>query len=140
MIPLRLVLDTNVIVSAALTPDGLPRAVLTLASTKPAKMYVSEPILDEYRQVLARPEIKIRPGVRNQFLQLIRSRARIVRPRRVAQLIKDPDDTKFLECAGAARADYLVTGNSTHFPAFWKKTKVVTPREFVDVVAPHLIR
>ena len=44
----------------------------------------------------------------------------------------------FLECADAARADYLVTGNQRHFPKFWKKTKVITPREFITLVAPHL--
>jgi predicted nucleic acid-binding protein len=51
----------------------------------------------------------------------------------------DPDDNKFLECADAARADYLVTGNPRHFPKFWKKTKVITSREFLSIVAPHLI-
>jgi len=42
--------------------------------------------------------------------------------------------------ADAARADYLVTGNQRHFPKFWKKTKVITSREFISIVAPHLIR
>jgi predicted nucleic acid-binding protein len=51
----------------------------------------------------------------------------------------DPDDNRFLECADAARADYLVTGNLRHFPRFWKKTKIITPREFIGLVAPHLI-
>jgi predicted nucleic acid-binding protein len=51
----------------------------------------------------------------------------------------DPDDNKFLECADAARADYLITGNQKHFPKFWKKTKVIMSREFIDLVAPHLI-
>lgn len=46
---------------------------------------------------------------------------------------------KFLECADAARADYLVTGNTRQFPKFWKKTRVITSREFMDIVAPHLI-
>jgi hypothetical protein len=32
-----------------------------------------------------------------------------------------------------------VTGNQKHFPTFWKKTKVITPREFISIVAPHLI-
>ena len=54
-------------------------------------------------------------------------------------MTKDPDDNKFLECADAAHADYLVTGNQRHFPRFWKKTKVITSREFIDIVAPHLI-
>jgi len=51
----------------------------------------------------------------------------------------DPGDDKFLECADAARADYLVTGNTRHFPKFWKKTKVITSLEFISIVAPHLI-
>lgn len=139
MIPLRLVIDTNIAVSAALKPDGLQRTVLLLACAKPATLYITEAILDEYRDVLSRRELKIRKGLRNQLLQLIRSRAHMVKPSRSLQAAKDPDDNKFLECADTARADYLVTGNQKHFPKFWKKTKVITSREFIDIVAPHLI-
>jgi predicted nucleic acid-binding protein len=52
---------------------------------------------------------------------------------------RDPADNKFLECADAARADYFVTGNQRHFPRFWKKTTVISSREFIGIVAPHLI-
>jgi predicted nucleic acid-binding protein len=51
----------------------------------------------------------------------------------------DPDDNMFLECADAARADDLITGNHRHFPKFWKKTKIITPREFIGLTAPHLV-
>jgi putative PIN family toxin of toxin-antitoxin system len=139
MIALRLVIDTNIVVSAALKPDGLQRTVLLLAITKPATMYVSEAILAGYRAVLARPELKIRKGLQQQLLRLIRSRSHSVKPSRPLEVAKDPDDDKFIECADAARADYLVTGNARHFPKFWKKTKVITSREFMDIVAPHLI-
>lgn len=139
MIPLRLVLDTNIVVSAALKPEGLQRTVLLLALTKPARLYVTDAILAEYAVVLARPELKIRKGVRQQLLQLIRSRAHRVNPARKLQVTPDPDDNIFLECADAARADYLVTGNTRHFPKFWKKTKVITSREFINIVAPHLV-
>jgi putative PIN family toxin of toxin-antitoxin system len=139
MIPLRLVLDTNIIVSAALKPDGLQRTVLLLALTKPARLYVSEAIFAEYASVLARPELKIRKGLRQQFLQLIKSRCYRVAPTKRLQLTADPDDNIFLEGVDAARADYLVTGNQRHFPRFWKKTKVITSREFISIVAPHLI-
>ena len=139
MIPLRLVIDTNILVSAAIKPEGLQRTVLLLATTRPATLYVSEAILSEYREVLARPELKIRKGLRQQLLKLIRSRSRLVKPSRALLVTKDPDDNKFVECADAARADYLVTGNSRHFPKFWKKTKVITSREFIDIVAPHLL-
>jgi putative PIN family toxin of toxin-antitoxin system len=139
MIPLRLVLDTNILVSSAIKPEGLQRTVVVLATTKPAALYVSEAVFSEYREVLARPELRIRKGLRQQLLQLIRTRSRTVTPSRALHVTKDPDDNKFLECADAARADYLVTGNARHFPNFWKKTKVITSREFLDVVAPHLI-
>jgi uncharacterized protein len=139
MIPLRLVIDTNILVSAALKPDGLQRTVLLLAITKPARLYVTDAILTEYRDVLARPELKIRKGLRLQLLQLIKNHAQVVKPTRPLHAAKDPSDDKFLECADAARADYLVTGNQRHFPKFWKKTKVITSREFISIVAPHLI-
>jgi putative PIN family toxin of toxin-antitoxin system len=139
MIPLRLVIDTNIVVSAALKPDGLQRTVLLLAITKPARLYVSDAILDEYLEVLARPKMNIRKGPRQQLLQLIRNRAYRITPARRLQVTPDPDDNKFVECADAARADYLVTGNQRHFPKFWKKTKVISSREFISIVAPHLI-
>ncbi len=139
MIPLRLVIDTNILVSAALKPDGLQRTVFVLAIAKPAKLYVTEAILAEYREVLARPEFKIRKGLRQQLLQLIKNHTHLVTPTRTLHLSRDPDDNKFLECADAARADYLVTGNQRHFPRFWKQTKVITSREFIGIVAPHFL-
>src|SRR6266852_6507845 len=111
MIPLRLVIDTNMLVSAALKPDGLQRTVLVLALTKPARLYVTKAILAEYREVLARPEFRIRKGLRQQLLQLVTNRAQLVKPARLIQVANDPDDDKFLECADASRADYLITGN-----------------------------
>jgi uncharacterized protein len=138
MIALRLVLDTNVLISAALTPYGLSRSVLTLATAKPSQLYVSLPILTEYRDVLARPELDIRRGLQLQLLDLIERRSRKITPTRTIQAASDPADDIFLECADEARADYLVTGNKRHFPRFWKATKIVSAREFVDLVGPHL--
>jgi uncharacterized protein len=140
MLPLRLVLDTNILVSAALKPDSLQRTTLLLAITKPARLYVSQPILDEYAEVLARPELGIRKGVRLQILQLIRNHSHLVVPSRTLNVTSDPDDNIFLECADAARADYLITGNQRHFPTFWKQTKIITSREFVTLAAPHLLQ
>jgi putative PIN family toxin of toxin-antitoxin system len=140
MLALRLVIDTNVLVSAPLKPDGLQRTILLLAITKPARLYVSPPILDEYADVLSRPEFSIRKGLRLQLLQLIKNHSHLVTPSRRIEVTSDPDDNIFVECADAARADFLITGNGRHFPAFWKNTKIITPREFVSMAAPHLIR
>ncbi len=46
----------------------------------------------------------------------------------------DQDDIMFLECAESAGADYLVTGNRRHYPDEWKNTKIVTAREFMDII------
>lgn len=138
MLPLRLVIDTNVLVSAALKPASLQRTTFLLAITKPARLYVSQTILDEYAEVLARPELHIRKGLRLQLLQLIKNNSHLIAPSRTLEIAPDPDDNIFLECADAARADYLITGNQRHFPIFWKKTKVITCREFVELTAPHL--
>jgi uncharacterized protein len=139
MLALRLVIDTNVLISAALKPDGLQRTTFLLAITKPGRLYVSTPILEEYAEVLARPELSIRRGLRLQLLQLIKNHSHLVAPSRQIEVTSDPDDNIFVECADAARADFLITGNRKHFPTFWKNTKIVTPREFVSLAAPHLI-
>jgi uncharacterized protein len=130
MLALRLVIDTNVLVSAALKPDSLQRTTFLLAITKPARLYVSTPILEEYADVLSRSEL----------LQLIKNKSRLVAPSRRIEVTSDPDDNIFVECADAARPDFLVTGNRKHLPPFWKSTKIITPREFISLVAPHLIR
>jgi uncharacterized protein len=105
MLALRLVIDTNVLVSAALKPDGLQRTVFLLAITKPARFYVSRPILEEYADVLSRPELGIRKGLRQQLLQLIRNHSHVVVPSRRLEVTSDPDDNLFVECADVARAD-----------------------------------
>ncbi|HTC63389.1 MAG TPA: putative toxin-antitoxin system toxin component, PIN family [Candidatus Saccharimonadales bacterium] len=139
MLPVRLVLDTNIIISAAIKPEGLQRTVLLLAMTRPARLYVSEPMLSEYRMVLSRPEFKIQKGLRLQFLQRIKDVSRLVFPSLQIRVTPDPDDNIFLECADTARADYLVTGNMRHFPKYWKQTKIISSREFITMITPHLV-
>ena len=139
MISLRLVVDTNIVVSAALKPEGLQRTVLLLALTKPARLYTSAPILEEYRAVLSRPVFQIRRGLRQQLLQLIEKNARLVVPARRLHVTSDPGDNTFVECAEVAGADYLITGHVRHFPRYWKRTKIITSREFLSLVAPHIL-
>jgi len=139
MLALRLVLDTNIVVSAALKPDALERMAFLVAITRPARLYVSQQIVQEYADVLGRPELRIRRGMRLQLLDLIRNRSVLIVPRVRLQASVDPDDNKFIECADAARADYLITGNRKHFPKYWKATKVITAREFIEIAAPHLL-
>jgi len=138
MLALNLILDTNVVVSAILKPAGLERASLVFALTAPARLYVSREILEEYEPVLHRPRLRLSDSRLGEVLDLLKSRAVLVTPSRRIQVTPDPDDNIFLECAEEARADYLVTGNKRHFPRFWKSTKIVNAREFLELIAPHL--
>src|ERR1700730_16382208 len=101
MLPLRLVIDTNVLVSAAIKPAGLQRTVFLIAISKPARLYVSPPILQEYSEVLARPELRVRRGLRLQLLQLIKNHSHTVVPTRQLEATTDPADNIFLQCTDA---------------------------------------
>ena len=82
-------------------------------------------IVAEYAAVLARPELKIRKGLRLQLRQLIENHTRAVTPSRLRQVTSDPADNMFVECADAARADYLITGNQRHFPTWTEVLEVI---------------
>src|ERR1700728_2456024 len=120
-------------------PDGLQRTTFLLAITKPRRAYVSTPVLEEYGEVLSRPELSMRKGLRLQLLQLLKNHSHLVTPSPHLEVTSDPDDNIFVECADAARANFLITGNRKHFPDFWENTKIVTPRKFVSLLAPHLL-
>ena len=100
---------------------------------------MTEEILTDYQGVLSRPELRIRRGLRQQLMQLIRNGTHPVIPVRALHIMSDPGDEKFAECADTARADYLATGNQKHFRPFWKTTKVISSREFITLIASHLL-
>ena len=134
------VLDTNVIVSAHLSPDGLERYVLDLALNRRIQLFYSEAVFAEYEEVLSRPKFHIAPVKLVQSLKLIRAAGRRVIPRRRVKAALDPDDNIFLDCAEQAHARYLVTGNKRHFPASWQSTRIVNAREFVSEIFDELRR
>jgi uncharacterized protein len=131
---IRVVIDTNILVSALLQPESRPAAVMMLALSGEVQLSVSDAVFAEYDEVIRRPHLKRSPDVIEDTLQSIRRLGHWVKPDvRVAACV-DPDDNIFLECAEAARADYLVTGNQRHFPDRWKKTKVIGARELFELV------
>lgn len=130
---IRVVIDTNVLVSALLTSGGLPEAVVNLAISGEVQWFASQGILAEYEDVLKRPRLAIDSGKAEDAMARIRAIASLISPAVRVAAASDPDDNQFLECAEAAHAHYLVTGNIRHFPDVWKETRIVTPREFIDV-------
>jgi len=136
---IRVVIDTNVVVSANLRDEGLPAAILDLAANKIILMCVSAALLAEYKEVLNRPRLKLPPHRIAAALVVIRKTSLFVKPTRTVTLIKtDEPDNRLLECAEASGADYLVTGNTKHFPKTFKNTVIVTPKQFMDKLIPRL--
>jgi uncharacterized protein len=131
---IRAVLDTNVIVSALLQPLGAPAQVFVLAIGGSIQLCVSAAVYAEYEEVISRPRLQRTGAVVAATLQTIRQEALWVRPTETVRACRDPDDDIFLECAHAAHADYLVTGNLKHYPPSWGDTKILAPRRFVDLL------
>lgn len=128
---IRVVIDTNVLVSALLT-GGLPEAVVDLAISGEVQWFASESILAEYEDVIKRPRLAIDFDKAADAMARIRAIVSIVSPAVRVAAARDPDDNQFLECADTAQAHFLVSGNIRHFPEVWKETRIVTPREFID--------
>jgi len=109
---IRGVLDTNTLISALLF-SGTAARLVPLWQSRRITVLVSKEILQEYLRVLAYPKFQlgdheIRALVEEEllpFAETIRVR------RRLAVVRRDPEDDKFLECAVAGRAEYLVTGD-----------------------------
>ena len=129
---IRMVLYTNVVVSAYLNQDGPTFRVLKLALAGLVGLYVSQPILAEYKELLLRKSYPLDKRRAALFLAAIHSASTIVKPASGLLLtLPDPDDAMFLECAQTAKADFLVTGNTKHFPPKWKLTRRITPAAFL---------
>ena len=137
---IRVVVDTNVVVSANLSAEGFSAFILDLAANRKIRMFVSKTILDEYETVLRRGRLKLDPARVRDSLSVILKTSTLVRPRGTLSISDDASDNRFYECAEAAKAHFLITGNTRHFPLSYKFTRIVTPREFVELVVPGLHR
>lgn len=134
---MRVVLDTNVLVSGLLKPEGNERRVLRLGlSAKRITVLLSPAIMREYEAVLPRPRLKLTALEVSQTLNAIRVVAEWVEPDFTLHLTKDKPDNRFLECAVAGQAAYIVTGNARHFPRHYKGIHVVQARRLLELLAP----
>jgi putative PIN family toxin of toxin-antitoxin system len=132
----RVVLDTNVLVSAMLSGGGAPDMVLQLVLMGELTLLADSRILAEYDEVTARPRFGFDDEERRALLDVLTDLAEPVISRPLALTLPDPDDRVFVEVAIAGRADALVTGNVRHFRAEHGRlpVSVLTPRQLVDRV------
>lgn len=129
---MRVVLDTNVLISACLKPLGLEAEMVARACDGRILACVTEEVWAEYREVLFRDKFRAWLERAETMLGALGACALRVSGAERVSIAADEDDNRFLECAAAAGAEYLVTGNLRHYPAEWAGTRVVNARGFVD--------
>lgn len=104
--------------------------MLVLAGTT-VQLCVSGDVYAEYEEVIQRPKFNRSEMIIDHALRAIRQNGFWVKPSERVHACSDPDDDIFLECAQAAHANYLVTGNLKDFPVKWADTQIVTARQFL---------
>ena len=111
---MTIVCDTNVLVSALLFPGGPPDEILKLVREGYAKLAISMEICTELEGVL-RGKFEMPEKDAKEVIKSIREISFLVQPKEKINLIKeDPPDNKILECAVAADADYIISGDLKH--------------------------
>jgi len=127
----KVVLDTNVLVSALWTPAGNASASVNLILSDKIIPCFDTRIMDEYRVVLSRPRLAFLVGQVDELLAEISERGLSVIPLPSAVEMSDETDRKFYDTAKYCGA-YLITGNIRHYP---KEPSVISPAVFLDIFA-----
>jgi len=135
---LKIILDTNVIVSALISNTIPSLIIYELVLAKKVKSCLSNQIFEEYIQVMNRdkftryPDFKLRSNI---VLSKLSDISEFYVPNTKIEILTDKSDNKFLELAFASRADYIITGNTLDFRITeFENTKILTPREFWDSI------
>src|SRR5688572_26063680 len=131
---MRIVLDTNVLVSGLLNPAGPPGRILDLVTTGHVAVVYDDRILAEYRAVLARPRLRIEPMEAAWIIEQIEQGGSLIPSPPLDVELPDPQDLAFAEVAEAAAVVALVTGNGRHFIPLrgTLAVPVLTPAEFLQ--------
>jgi putative PIN family toxin of toxin-antitoxin system len=134
---MKVVIDSNVVVSAMLSPHAPPAQVIRLALQGDLGLFHDDRILAEYRDVLSRPKFGFDAEDVRSVLEGIEWIGESVFARPLPVELPDPDDLPFLEVAAAAGADALVTGNTRHYRPVKGRhdVRVLAPRELLDLLA-----
>lgn len=132
---MRIVLDTNVLVSGLLTPFGICGEIVRMLPSHAITLCVDSRILFEYEDVLRRPRFEIDEKLITVLMATIMTASEKHSTQPLPNALPDGGDHPFLEVAISAQVDYLVTGNLKHFPPELRcDITVLTPREFLDRV------
>ncbi|MBI4318474.1 MAG: putative toxin-antitoxin system toxin component, PIN family [Chloroflexi bacterium] len=137
---MRVVLDSNVVVSRFLSPSGPPAHIWEQWEDGVFELAVSEAILAEYQKAMTYERIQARHRMSkdeiSKIISTMRMFAEVVEAtQNVEVIVKDPEDNKFIDCALAAAADYIVSGDS-HLLELgeYRDVQILSPTMFLELL------
>ena len=134
---MRAVLDPNVLVSAAISPAGPPRQILTAWIDERFELIASPALLHELAEVLARPKFQrfITAAVATELIDgLATDAVTVADSPELPGVAPDPDDDYLVALARVAGADYLVSGDRHLLGLTDPDPPVLSPRQFLDLL------
>ena len=136
---LRVVLDTNVIISGLINPKGSPGNILKALKAHRFILITSQPINEEVFEVMGRPRLRDKYGLEEHLFDvafILWKEAEIIRDLPLANASRDPHDNKFLAAASGGLAHYLVTGDIKDLLSLreYHGTRIVTPGQFLVIL------
>jgi len=137
---LKVVLDTNQLVSSLLSTRGLQRQLIDAWRQRAFLLLLVPGQIDGLAEILSRPKIKKRyridPRDREAFLQLLRLDTVLLPHMTAPGVCRDPDDDYLLGGSAAGRADYLVTGDEDLLSiGRYRDVAILSARDFLAIIA-----
>ncbi len=130
----KLVVDTNILVSAILGRSYPHRIIFDLVFANRVLLFASPEILTEYQGVLSRVKFRQKTGfttAAERLLESISETSITVVPGFSLKLLQDESDNKFLDLALSCQVDFVITGNSKHFPmGKLENTEIISPEKY----------
>ena len=127
---MKVVVDTNVIVSALMNINGIPARILSLILNGSVKLLYDNRIIFEYVNVLSRREFGFSGEIINDMIDFFKRDGEFVNADHLKIHFSDEADKKFYEVYKCGTAQYLITGNIKHFP---KEDTIIIPKDFIAV-------
>ena len=127
----KVVLDTNIVISSAISASGNPAAIMELASDMLIQIYYNNEILDEYKRVLAYEKLKIEREKQEEIIEKIMNIGTLIQSKKSNIPLPDESDRIFYDTAQTAEA-ILVTGNIKHYP---NEPFIMTPASYCQKLA-----
>ena len=134
------VIDTNVLVSAALKPESNPGLIFKLVDENIIVPLINEEIINEYRQVLSREKFQFNNELIDSVLETITRNAIRIDNEHIMIDLPDEKDRVFYEVvmeSNKFRESRLVTSNLKHFPL---ETYILSPKELCEIILNNLLK